>query len=71
MERTVACLYSVVFTAKLLVNTRKPLVKQPVIRDSDRWILYSSNLLDHTRAREFRFLRVVRGLEGCSETSTL
>lgn len=61
-RRIVACLYSVVFTAELLVNTRrKSLVKQPVVvRDSDHRIPPSSggrNLVDDTRARESRFVR--------------
>ena len=59
-RRIVACLYSVVFTAEPLVNTRrKQLVKQPVVvRDSDHRIPPSSggrNLVDDTRACESRF----------------
>lgn len=63
-RRVVACLYSVVFTAELLVNTRrKPLVKQPVVvRDSDHGIPpCSEGIWSTTRVHASPVSRFVRG----------
>lgn len=63
-RRVVACLYSVVFTAELLVNTRrKPLVKQPVVvRDSDHGIPpCSEGIWSTTRVHASPLSRFVRG----------